>query len=113
MFLAWYLNIEPPYLTGLDERRTPSTEMPSVFTDVHDYFASMIHQDAEMLYVVGLMARLCSWWLGDASVWEARSERYQQAYRRLAPAGIAPSVFEGRGFYGDYFAGQSRVVGGY
>ncbi|HEY2749357.1 MAG TPA: hypothetical protein VGL86_32285, partial [Polyangia bacterium] len=27
MFLAWYLNIEPPFLTGLDERRTPSTQL--------------------------------------------------------------------------------------
>ena len=113
IFLAWYLNIEPPFLTGVDENRAPSTEMPLLFTEVHDYFAPRIYEDAEMLYVVGLMAHLCEWCVGDASVWKARSEEYRQAYRRLAPDGIAPSVFEGRGFYGNYFAGQCRVVGGY
>ena len=113
MFLAWYLVIEPAHLTGLDEERTPSTEMPLVFTEVHDHFASTIDHDPEMLYVVGLMAQLCPWCIGDVAVWEARSEQYRPAYRRLAPNGNAPSIFEGRGFYGDYFAGQCRVVGGY
>ena len=113
MFLAWYLAIEPPYLTGLDESQTPSIELPPVFSEVHDYFAAGIDRDPEMLYVVGLMARLCPWCIGDVGLWEMRSENYRKAYRRLAPDGIASSAFEGRGFYGDYFAGQSRAAGGY
>ena len=40
-----------------------------MFNAVHDHFASTIHRDAEMLYVVGLMALLgafprrrpCAW----------------------------------------------------
>jgi hypothetical protein len=113
MFLSWYLVIEPAHLTGLDEHRTPSRQMPLLFTEVHDYFAPSMAQDAEMLYVVGLMARLCPWCIGDVTVWDARSDQYRRAYRRLAPTGLAPSIFEGRGFYGDYFAGQCRVAGGY
>ena len=113
MFLAWYIGLEPPFLTGFDGNKTPAFELPAMFTEVHDYFANSIQLDVEMLYVVGLMARICSWCIGDDVVWEARSGQYRKAYRQLAPEGIAPSVFEGRGFYGDYFAHQSRIAGGY
>jgi len=34
-------------------------------------------------------------------------------YRSLAPSGLTASDFEGRGAYGDYFAGQVGVRGGY
>ena len=67
-----------------------------------------------MLFVVGLMAHLSPWLLGgDHKVREERSGRYRTMYRRLAPEGIDPRVFTGRGAYGDDFAGQARVPGGY
>ncbi|HEY7957110.1 MAG TPA: hypothetical protein VII38_17515 [Polyangia bacterium] len=113
MFLAWYLALEPPVLTGLDEKSTPPDELPLTFSEVHDHFASLIESDAEMLYVVGLMAHLCPWCLGEYELWEARSERYRSAYRRLAPNGISPSTFERRGFYGEYFKRQSSIPHGY
>lgn len=54
------------------------------------------------------------WPLADeARLWIARSETYRTRYRQLAPDGIDPAVFDGRGAYGDYFGGQARVVGGY
>src|SRR5438067_6571505 len=61
IFLAWYLVIEPAHLTGIDEKRTPTADLPLMFNEVHDYFAPSIDRDAEMLYVVGLMAQLCPW----------------------------------------------------
>jgi hypothetical protein len=39
MFLAWYLNIEPSHLTGLDETRTSSKELPEVFNEAHDWLS--------------------------------------------------------------------------
>jgi hypothetical protein len=113
MFLAWYLEFEPPHLTGFDQKRFASGELSHVFREVHEHFSRKIAHDVEMLYVVGLMARLCPWCLGDVSEWEARSEAYRTAYRRLAPEGISPSTFEGRGYYGHYFAGHSRIPNGY
>src|SRR6266542_1857804 len=55
MFLAWYLLIEPPYLTGFDEGRVPSDELVAMFNEVHDHVAPAQHDDAEILYVAGLM----------------------------------------------------------
>jgi hypothetical protein len=80
---------------------------------VHDYFRPSIKSDAEMLYVVGLMANLFPYLLGDEPEWESIAAEYQQSYRALVPEGLSPSVFAGRGAYGDYFAGQTSVVGGY
>jgi hypothetical protein len=112
-FLAWYLLVEPPFLTGLQEARMPSSSLAEVFREVHDYFAPEQHNDAETLYVFGLMAHLFPGGLGDEGTWEARSGQYRIAYRKLLPDGIRPEVFAARGFYGDYFAGQARVKGGY
>jgi hypothetical protein len=109
MFLAWYLTIEPPFLTGLDARRTPSDELPAAFLEVHGHFEASIESDVEMLYVVGLMAHLCAWCIGDVDSWDARSLEYKPAYRQLAPDGLSPSLFEGRGLYGHYFAGHAKL----
>jgi hypothetical protein len=53
------------------------------------------------------------WVLGDERTWSARSESYRARYRQLAPDGIATSVFDGRGAYGDYYGQQAQVPGGY
>jgi hypothetical protein len=113
MFLAWYLLCEPPHLTGLDERRVPSSTLSAVFHEVHEYFRPNIATDAEMLYVVGLMAHLFPYLLGEQSEFEALAREYRSLYRSLAPRGISPELFGGRGAYGEYFAGQSQVASGY
>jgi hypothetical protein len=113
MFLCWYMLIEPPHLTGLDQRCVPSSELVAVFNEVHDYMAPGSQGDAEFLYVVGLMSQLAPWLLGDNDMWEARSSQYRVSYRRLQPNGLDPRAFEGRGAYGEYFAGQARVKDDY
>jgi len=115
LFLAWYLYIEPAHLTGLDEARIPTDSLAAVFHAAHDWLLPTGEdtEDAEALYVAGLAAHLVPWALGDTSLWTARSEAYRVRYRQLAPDGLSPAIFEGRGAYGDYYAGQARVAGGY
>ena len=113
MFLSWYLLIEPVHLTGLDEERVSTDELTAIFNEVHEHVAPAKSGDAEVLYVVGLMAQLSPWLLGDNATWEARSNVYRLLYRALEPNGLDSGVFEGRGAYGEYFASQARVEGGY
>ena len=113
LFLAWYCNLEPSHITGYHES-TPSDQLGELFSAVYETFADSILDDAEVLYVVGLMALLTPWLLGgDLETWEARSRDYHVRYRTLVPDGLSPSYFEGRGAYGDYFAGQVQVEGGF
>ncbi len=88
-----------------------------MFAEVHAYFELEIHKDVEMLYVVGLIAHM-DWFMLDDDVekakgWEERSKKYHEQYRTLAPNGIDSSIFLNRGAYGDYFAMQSKIEGGY
>ena len=113
MFLSWYLLIEPAHLTGLDEERVSTDELMAVFNEVHEHMALSQSDDAEFLYVVGLMAHLSPWLLGDNAIWEARSNEYLLRYRTLGPNGLDPAVFDERGAYGAYFGSQARVEGGF
>jgi hypothetical protein len=113
MFLAWYLMCEPGHLTGLERSRVDESSLAGVFREVHNHFRVSIKSDPEMLYVVGLMAHLFPYLLGDQSEWEAIAEEYRKAYRALEPFGLNAGLFANRGAYGDYFAGQASVVGGY
>ncbi len=113
MFLCWYTLIEPPHLTGRDERRVPSAELGTIFNEVHNYMLPTSQKDPEFFYVVGLMSHLSPWLLGDNDQWEARSQEYRVMYRRLLPNGLEPCVFKGRGAYGEYFASQALVKDGY
>jgi hypothetical protein len=113
LFLAWYCNLEPPFITGYNEP-TPPDQLGELFSAVYETFADSILDDAEALYVVGLIAMLTPWLLGgDTKIWEARARDYHERYRALVPDGLSPSFFEGRGAYGDYFAGQVQVQGGF
>jgi hypothetical protein len=112
-FLAWYMMVEPPFLTGVDRTRIPQESLPGLFREVHDFLAPLESQDMEALYVFGLMAHLFPWVLGDEREWETRSAEYRTAYRKLAPDGVRPDVFVGRGFYGDYFRHQAAGRNGY
>ena len=113
MFLAWYLMCEPGHLTGLDASPVDESSLAGVFRDVHDYFRPSIKSDPEMLYVVGLMAHLFPYLLGDEPQWTSVAEAYRKSYRALVPEGLSPSLFVNRGAYGEYFAGQTSVVNGY
>ncbi len=114
LFLSWYCNLEPPHLTGYGQTAFPSGQLSQLFHDVYESFEAHILDDAECLYVVGLMAQLTPYLLGDdEATWQARSLAFRERYRMLAPEGLAASLFEGRGAYGDYFAGQIVIPGGY
>jgi hypothetical protein len=112
--LSWYCNLEPPHLTGYAQSAFPSSELSELFHDVYATFEPQVLGDAECMYVIGLMALLTPYLLGgDEVTWQARSLAFQARYRALAPQGLGASQFEGRGAYGEYFAGQVVVPGGY
>lgn len=114
LFLSWYCNLEPAHLTGLSAADRRSVPLPELFHDIYETFADSILDDVECLYVVGVIGQLTPWLLGDTvDVWEARSSEFRTRYRTLAPAGLTPIVFEGRGAFGAYFASQLAVSGGF
>jgi hypothetical protein len=114
MFLAWYIGMEPPHLTGWTEALCPQVDVRRAFTDAHDWLLphGAKSDDAEALYVVGLMARLGPWIIGDDTEWTKRSEAYVARYRELRPNRMDPAVFAGRGAYGDYFMGHAHLPRG-
>jgi hypothetical protein len=113
LFLSWYGLIEPEHLTGFDSSLASQERLRSTFNEIHDFVRPEIERDSEMLYVVGLMAHLAPWLLGDYDDWEQRSMQYRRLYRGLTPNGLDPSIFDGRGAYGEYFQGQVAVIDGY
>jgi hypothetical protein len=113
LFICWYGQVEPDHVTGFVTDEKTTVELQRVFNDVFQYVEPQVEKDPEMLYVVGLMAKLVSWVLGDSHEWESRSERYRQLYRDQRPGGIDPAVFAGRGAYGEYFGSQAQVENGY
>jgi hypothetical protein len=114
LFLSWICNLEPPHLTGYPQTAFPSPKLSELFHDVYTAFEDQVAEDAECLYVIGLMASLTPYLLGeDEPTWQTRSIVFRKQYRILAPQGLTPSQFEGRGAYGDYFAHQVLVPGGY
>jgi hypothetical protein len=114
LFLAWYCNLEPPHLTGAEVSAFPDGGLARLFFEVFQTFEGTVGDDPECLYVIGLMASLTPYLLGDTdAAWEARAKSYQTRYRELLPQGLDPEVFAGRGAYGDYFSGQVVVPGGF
>ena len=51
--------------------------------------------------------------LNDSSRWQELAADYRERYRSLVPMGLDPSLFLDRGAYGDYYANQLSVIGGY
>lgn len=113
MFNAWYGLIEPSQYTNFTETTAERKELNDVLYEVHEYFASSIGDDVEMLYTVGLMANMFWFMFDHDRYWEKVSMDYHVRYRELAPEWMDPQIFEGRGYYGEYYAGQAQVVGGY
>lgn len=113
MFLAWYVLCEPSHLTGWNERAASPETLSACFHEIHEHFLPTINGDVEMLYVVGLMAHLFPYLLGEVSEIETLAGKYRQLYRLEAPLGLSAELFNDRGAYGDYFRHQVAVVGGY
>ncbi len=112
LFLAWYLMLEPAHLRGLDKDAPGSKQLQSTFSEVHSRFAEPLADDAEFLYVVGLMAHQSPLLLGDQKSWTELSENYRAKYRSLCPQGISAEIFDESNAYGNYFAEQVRVQNG-
>ena len=121
LFLAWYGLVEPAFITGFETREDTkyilrdglTEELQLIFRQVHDYFEPMLYEDPEMLYVVGLMANIFPYVLGNSDEWENRSVEYRKRHRKLLPNGVPPDVFKDRGAYGEYFYGHAKNKNGY
>jgi hypothetical protein len=110
MFHCWYLLEEPAMHTGFDPTRVEDLDLTKIFNEVHDSFMLEIRNDPEMLFTIGTMAQLSPWALGDETVWSERNLEYQNLYVQLEPNGLDPELFEGRGYYGNYFAHQLQYA---
>jgi hypothetical protein len=115
LFLSWYLDLEPAFLTGLQSGTEEAKDLARIFVEAHDWLLPEGERstDAEALYVAGLLARMWTIPTLPVDVWDARAEAYHVRYRELRPGGLSAAEFERRGYYGEYFAGMTRVKNGY
>lgn len=104
LFLSWYLMREPGQKTGLREEDQTHKELQSTFVEVRSRFAKPLAEDAEFLFVVGVMAQLAPQLLGDPKFWTELSEDYLARYGLLCPQGISGDTFDESNAYGNYFS---------
>lgn len=72
MFLSWYGDSEPEYISGFsNSRELQRKELLPVFAEIHAYFEPEIYKDVEMLYVVGLIAHM-DWVMLDDDIEAAK-----------------------------------------
>jgi hypothetical protein len=102
LFLSWYSCSEPPYLSGLEG----VTRREGLNDELFTFLGGEWSQDAEILFVVFVMAEVAWFCLGDGQRWEGLADRLRVRLGGLIPA---PEVFTGRGAYGEYFAHQARA----
>lgn len=100
LFLSWYSCSEPTWLTGLPDDQNTSI----IFTDTFAALGGEQSSDAEVCFTVGLMAELFPWCIGDETHWLAVGAKLSSRARELSPQGFLPTLFAGRGAYGEYFA---------
>lgn len=96
LFVCWYCNIEPPFLTGV-------TEIPDLHKLCQEAFAALGGRDSpdpEVCYTVKLMVELCPWCLGEPDYWE---ENAPPAGSQIYAKQVELGQFAGRGAYGEYF----------
>jgi len=113
MFISWYGMIELKHITGFEESIDTFHALEKMFEEVHSFFEPGINDDAEKLYVVGLVTHMQWFMFSNREKWEAISIEYRKAYRSLAPEGIEPTIFDDRGAYGDYFGRHARLKDAY
>jgi hypothetical protein len=73
-----------------------SAQLSEIFSAVYETFADTILDDAEVLYVVGLIAQLSPWLLGGkVETWEVRGREFRARYRALVPEGLSRRSLRG------------------
>jgi hypothetical protein len=105
MFLAWYANAEPPYLTGLQTSESTN----KVLLETLDSLGGKGSMDAEVCFAVGLMVQICSWCFGSDAGWTADGAKMLERAQQMKPKGLPPEHYTGRGAYGDYFSHIART----
>ena len=100
MFLAWYTNCEPVYLTGLPSHE-PTCDM---FDEVFQAMGGVDNVDPLFHFAVGYMADAFPWACGAEEVWAKRAQECQARYESLGAPRFTPEDFAGRGAFGRYFA---------
>ncbi len=100
LFLAWYVNVEPPFLTGFSDDLDSGEIFQRVFIDV----GGANCPEAEILFAVGTLCLLAPWSIGPEEKWRAIGEECLDAARKLGHDSYAADHFRHRGVYGDYFA---------
>ena len=93
-FIAWYVIIEPSHITGFARSEQEGLELNQVLFNVHEYFKDKMTDDAEMLYVFGLMASMEWYMLEHNLYWKQVGIEYKKRYRDLEPDGLDPSIFK-------------------
>lgn len=103
LFLIWYWQAEPPYLTGLkDVNRTRINEL---FQSLGGEFTT----DPEVLFVVGTMCQTAPWAFGEEPYWKGVGELFRVRFRERPQSGLSKKTFAKRGAYGHYFANRWEV----
>ena len=105
LFLSWMHWADPPFVTGMAH----DPEAVNLWHEIYGKFGGLDSDDAEFLYVAGLMAHLFPYALGDEKAWEEKAVLLKKKSREKLPVGFSPEDFEGRGDYGEYFAMQAKV----
>ena len=105
MFLAWYANCEPPYLTGLPADKSTSP----VFNEVFDRLGGLRCSNPEFHYAVALMADLFPWACGNEKTWARRARDCKARYKELGSPRFEAQHFAGRGAFGSFFAHMAKV----
>lgn len=100
LFLSWYANCEPPFLTGLPTEQ----ETASICSETFAALGGASSSDPEVCFAVGLMAELFPWCLGDEAHWVEVGHLLASQAVKLQPGGPPLSAFVGRGAYGEYFS---------
>jgi hypothetical protein len=97
LFLLWYQNCEPPFLTGLSTEPTH----PS-FEDVFESAGGEAGASPQVLWIVARMAEIFPWAVGEEAVWKAAADRLSERVRPLKP-GLSAADRADWGAAGDYF----------
>ena len=95
---------DPPFVTGLSD----DPHANQLWHEIFDFFGGDKSSDAEFFHVASLMADLFPWALGNDTEWATIAKRLKARSLELQPNGFPADMFEGRGAYGEYFAGQAR-----
>ena len=104
MFHAWMHWADPSFVTGLND----DPDALRIWHEIYDHFGGTEASDDEFLFVAQIMATVTPWALGDESVWSHKAAALSQRLKALRSSMLEPTIFEGRGEYGRYFAHQIR-----